>query len=333
MKIDFTLLETILRKDQTQLKQMLRTNLQENGYKTQNAEGFLYAPGDVPVLLVVHLDTVHDTPLRDICYSQNQEIVMSPQGIGGDDRAGVYMVLQIIQKVRCHVLFCEDEEFGCRGAMCFVRSAIRPQVNFIVGLDRCGADDAVFYDCMNEDFIEFVENFGFRTATGSFSDISVIAPHLETAAVNISAGYYHEHTLHEHINLAQMAYNIERISKMVQSDCGHFRYIGTRSGGWNMFGEQLPIWDTFYEEEYMELMPLPEDAYIKVHGERVDYCHFPLLSADNKVYGYIEELGAAIPVSSASAFTADQNPIEFQKEEAIRIPVISTNEAIYRLGG
>lgn len=51
---------------------------------------FLLVRDEVPVLLVAHLDTVHESPVRTICTSQQGNILMSPQGIGGDDRCGVY---------------------------------------------------------------------------------------------------------------------------------------------------------------------------------------------------------------------------------------------------
>ena len=201
------------------------------GYHTTSRHGYLYAPGEVPVLLVAHLDTVHPQPVQLICYSENRRIAMSPQGIGGDDRAGVFMILQIIQKVRCHVLFCEDEETGGWGAQLFTKSGIRPRVNYLVELDRRGCRDAVFYGCANQNFIKFVEGFGFREESGSFSDISILAPHLETAAVNISAGYYCEHSPGERIDLLHMMNNVERVTQMVKTESAHFRYMRRKSTG------------------------------------------------------------------------------------------------------
>lgn len=90
------------------------------------------------------------------------------------------------------------------GARKFAKSKLRPEVNYIVELDRRGTNDAVFYNCDNPDFTEFVCSFGFEENYGSFSDISVVAPHLDTAAVNISAGYFNEHRLHEMIDTYAM---------------------------------------------------------------------------------------------------------------------------------
>ena len=137
--------EEIFQFSQERLKQALETELIENGYAVRKQRGFLYAEGTVPVLLVAHLDTVHRTQPETICYSTDGTVMMSPQGIGGDDRAGVYMILRLIQRVHCHVLFCEDEETGGHGARAFTKSGIKPEVNYIVELDRTGSNDAVFY--------------------------------------------------------------------------------------------------------------------------------------------------------------------------------------------
>ena len=109
---DNTAFETILRSTQPELKILLQAWLHRHGYAPISRRGYLYAEGSVPVLLVAHLDTVHRELVRDICYNADRTVVMSPQGIGGDDRAGVYMALRILEQARCHVLFCEDEETG-----------------------------------------------------------------------------------------------------------------------------------------------------------------------------------------------------------------------------
>ena len=83
------------------------------------------------------------------------------------------MILLLMRKLRCHILFCEEEEVGGVGARKFTQSKLRPEVNYIVELDRRGTNDAVFYSCDNPDFTEFVCSFGFEENYGSFSDISV----------------------------------------------------------------------------------------------------------------------------------------------------------------
>ena len=229
-------LEKLLRMTQPQLKKALRRELAALGYRPMSRKGFLYAEGDVPVLLVAHMDTVHDGPVKTLCRSECGDILMSPEGVGGDDRAGCHMVLEIARRHRCHVLFCEDEEKGGVGAHLFAESGVVPEVNYIVGLDRRGSDDAVFYDCDNPDFAEFVEGFGFRKAMGSFSDISVVAPELGIAAVNLSCGFYDEHTLHERVDMAVVRRNVERVCEMVCTETGVFEYMDAEPWFYDDYG-------------------------------------------------------------------------------------------------
>ena len=76
---------------------------------------------------------------------------------------------------------------------------------------------------------KFICDFGFREAGGSFSDISVVAPHLDVAAVNISAGYYNEHRQHEYVRLDQMEENISRVREIVLTSTERFAYRGLYS--------------------------------------------------------------------------------------------------------
>ena len=217
--------DNILHMSQAELKRYLAEHLKASDYDVMIENGFLYAAGEVPVLLVAHLDTVHNEAPSIICRSADGRYIMSPQGIGGDDRCGVYMILQIISEVRCHVLFCEDEEGGGRGARAFEGSGLEVDVNYIVELDRRGNNDAVFYGCDNPNFTEFVCSFGFEEATGTFSDISVVAPYLKTAAVNISADYYNEHRLREMIDTFAMQNNIERIIQAARTRTEKYPYM------------------------------------------------------------------------------------------------------------
>lgn len=212
--MDMACFESILKMTQGELKEYLAQQLREYGYEPVCKNGFLYAEGTIPVLLVAHLDTVHTHQPDIICRSEDGRYLMSPYGIGGDDRAGVYMILLLMRKYRCHILFCEEEEVGGVGARKFTKSKLRPEVNYIVEMDRRGTNDAVFYNCDNPDFAEFVCSFGFEENYGSFSDISVVAPHLDTAAVNISAGYFNEHRLHEMIDTYAMCKNVLRLTEI-----------------------------------------------------------------------------------------------------------------------
>ena len=215
------------------LKNTLRKELMENGYdptKLHNKSKFLYAEGNAPYMLVAHLDTVHKSLPSIICYSKDGNYMMSPQGIGGDDRCGVYIILELLKKLpyKPYVLFTMDEEIGGIGAQVFMSYIVNidiPDLKYIVEYDRKGNKDCVFYHCGNTDFVDFVEKFGFEKAYGTFSDISIIAPDFGVAAVNISSGYHNPHTEHEYVSINEMNDIINKSVKMLTAECKAFEYI------------------------------------------------------------------------------------------------------------
>ena len=215
-------LEDFLRPTQKQLFKRLAKKFKG---KTLISKGnFILVKGVAPVMLVAHLDTVHEQPVKDICTSADGNIIMSPQGIGGDDRCGVFALVKIHQlsKIKPWLLFTCEEEVGGLGAKKFCLAHSQHQLpneldnlKFLIELDRKGSRDAVYYRCANPDFEEYITSKGFKTAQGSFSDISLIASELGIAAVNLSSGYYSPHTLHEYIVRSELESTIEKVSEMV----------------------------------------------------------------------------------------------------------------------
>lgn len=242
-KYKITEFEEILRMKQGTLKKHLAVKLEAEGYEPVSEDGFLYAEGTHPVLLVAHMDTVHKECVQKIKYKGS--IMSSPQGIGGDDRCGIYAILQIIKDYHCSVLFTEDEEIGCVGAEKFTFSEciVNTKVNYIIEIDRKGTNDCVFYSCDNPEFTSFIESTGyFKTQWGSLSDISTIAPVLQVAAVNLSSGYFNEHTLEETINVEALLSTIEEAKKILALPCEEpFEYI-----------EAAPVWSNWGYGKYYE---------------------------------------------------------------------------------
>lgn len=191
-------------------------------------DGYLVAKGD-KIALISHLDTVHQCSPAEIYFDKDQGVIWSPQGIGGDDRCGVYAILQVVAAgYRPTIIFVEDEEIGGKGAYKLVSKYVRPMVelNCLIELDRMGDNDSVFYDCDNPEFEKYINNFGFETNFGTFSDISIIAPAWHTAAVNLSVGYAEEHTKQERIFVESLESTIEKLKLILQDGCPkQFNYV------------------------------------------------------------------------------------------------------------
>ncbi|MCD5384920.1 MAG: hypothetical protein LRZ94_01220 [Candidatus Pacebacteria bacterium] len=203
------------------LKKVLRKRLKTAGYsiskKTWGKE-FLYAAGDIPLLLVAHVDTVHCAPPQIIYHDRERNVMWSPDGLGADDRAGVWAILSIINKgFRPHVLFTDGEETGGTGAWEAVGKLKVPAVNAIIELDRKNSNESVFYNLDNPEFKRWVNGFGYKTVIGSFSDISILCPEWGIAGVNLSIGYYNAHTNSEYLKVDEMKKTINRVVHMLKS--------------------------------------------------------------------------------------------------------------------
>ncbi len=207
----------LLKKTQEELKKELYNYLSKKGMNPLSADGFLYAKGDIPVLLVAHMDTVSDYPPEKIYYEKKHDALYNPYEIlGGDDRCGIYAILKLLESYKPHVLFTEDEEIGCIGARKAVDNLEIPDIKYIIEFDRRGKDDCVFYNCGNEVFAEYVEKFGFKRNIGSFSDISILGSAWNIASVNLSSGYYNEHSPMEFIVFNHLQKTIKRADKMLK---------------------------------------------------------------------------------------------------------------------
>ena len=368
-----SLLEKVIRLEQYALKDFLYSILVGFGYDVVYADGYLFAKGNVPVMMCAHMDTVHKDPVRDIYMSDNG-YVWSPQGIGGDDRCGIYTALMSIRDgIKPYILFTEDEEIGCVGAGYFsddvhngIINAKDIDINFIIEVDRKGANDSVYYDCDNPEFEKFIDAYGFKTAYGSCSDISYVAPALGVAAVNFSSGYYNAHTTDEYIVLDELYNIIERVNTIIKDAAdgktaryeyieNQYSYRGYASKGYYGWDD----YDRYYGknsktdirsfsdskanfeegEEFWDDMimaaPINSDAFlIFANGSMVEvgYIDEFYIGDDNKVYKFIDytydEYAIVAPVD-AIAYTSNNVIYKYNENEADIVCVINDERDYY----
>ena len=199
--------------------------------KVENDPYYLYAEGDIPIALVAHLDTIVSMPPTEIYHDIKNKVMWSPQLLGADDRAGIYAIIQIIDRgFRPTIILTTDEEQGGLGAQALALAKPKcPLENLkaIIELDRRGKNDCVFYDCDNREFVKYIESFGFEENFGSFTDISFIAPQWGIAAVNLSIGYENEHQLIELLHTDWVDNTIDKVEAILCAAKGmpQFKYI------------------------------------------------------------------------------------------------------------
>lgn len=247
------LFNKICRMSQETLKEYVTQELCKTYDEVISDDGYVFAKGSFPVLLVAHMDTVHKKLPSIIYYDKETDALSSPEGIGGDDRCGIYMIFKIIKKYNCSVLFCEDEEIGMVGAEKFTRTELAKELkfNYMIEFDRKGSNDAVFYECDNPEFEDFITKEFYETNHGSFSDISTLAPVIGCAAVNLSCGYYNAHTPNEYVVFSEMENSIKQACKILDRTTENdiFDYIEAEYDNYYYGGHYTPI-DKYYVIEY-----------------------------------------------------------------------------------
>lgn len=242
-KVDITLLKNLLSYDERSLmdfcRMLLKTKYgQHNFYQT---EDYCYAMGDIPILLVAHLDTVWPNK-PTIMVNKDYSLWTGRRGLGADDRAGVYAIIKLIRwGYKPSILFTTGEEAGGIGAKSFVKDFPEPPIpiKYVIEIDRRGRGQAVYYDCANNKFEEYVSSFGFKTHQGIFSDVSFICPYWDVAGVNLSAGYYNEHTEYETLKIDDLNYTLERVKTMLDSadEAEIFSFESIRNNKLSLYGK------------------------------------------------------------------------------------------------
>lgn len=200
----------------------------------ESTPNWVIAYGNIPVALVAHADTVFKVPpkLENFFYDVEKNCIWNPDGMGADDRAGVFAILTILRmtKLRPSIIISTGEECGCIGSGKLIsKYRMFPQeLNFMIQLDRRGMQDSVYYDCDNPEFEDYINKFGFETEWGSFTDISILAPMWKCAAVNLSIGYLDEHHEIERLFVGAMYNTIDKVIKILEDQVANpkfFQYI------------------------------------------------------------------------------------------------------------
>lgn len=299
---DYRLFEQLVSLTQTQLHRLMSQYLRRKYDKVIVTENYILAKGDIPIALVAHMDTVFKTPVEELYYDKKKNIFWSPQGLGADDRAGIFAILQIIKTgLRPSIILTTDEEQGGVGASMLASDhPVCPidGLKYLIQLDRRDYDDAVFYDCISEDFQDYIEKFGFIEARGSFSDISFLMPEWKICGVNLSVGYQNEHTYTETLNMQHLYHTIQKVITMLkEQNIPIFEYKERPLFSWANLNQIYQSFETKchccqrYFEDYETIPVKGNDHVTKFYcpdciAFNVDWCHecgeaYEITTSDN----------------------------------------------------
>lgn len=176
------------------------------------------------IMLVSHMDTVKRS--SKVKLIDNNGVITNANGVlGADDRAGVFAILEIAN--RCiknkgplpYLLFTNYEECGGLGVRRFCKDKIDvnviPDIYLMIELDRRGINDAVYYSEPEAALKPIIESVGYKEAWGSYSDVSTLSDFNDIAHVNLSIGYFNEHTKNEMLVSQIVWYAIDNVMTLM----------------------------------------------------------------------------------------------------------------------
>lgn len=295
---DYNIFTTIASMTQDELLKTMYAFLQKTYGKRKltATKSYIIAEGSIPIVLVAHMDTVFPAPPKEFYYDSKKEALWSPQGLGADDRAGVFAIMKIVQDgYRPHVILTTDEERGGIGASILAKVYRKPpfEMKYMIELDRQGACDCVFYECANNAFEKYINDFGYITAWGTFSDISVFGPEWKVAAVNLSIGYVREHSTSETLFVNAMYSTIDKVKKMLDKadEADAYEYIPDPYGGYMWpYAYAYGGWDFGPEDDLPCSSFSRASRKVKCHKCKKEYeendC-IPVMSKENPLYDHL----------------------------------------------
>lgn len=264
---DYQLIQYLVSSTENGMHKLLKDYLKTKYENLIVQPNYIVALGDIPIALVAHMDTVFKYPATTVYYDREKGVLWSPDGLGADDRAGIFAALKLVGAgLRPSLIFTKGEEVGGIGATELAKLPCPiPNLKYMIELDRHGTNDAVFYTTGTSEFIKYVEEFGFVERFGTFSDISILADAWQICAVNLSIGYEDEHSETETLHIAPLFDTIRKVKKMLTvSQIPDFVYKAAASN-----------WGGFY----LPSMAFGDDNYIrcgKCNGLFYDYEVLPV---------------------------------------------------------
>jgi putative aminopeptidase FrvX len=157
---DYRLFEKLVSLTEKGMLQAMNQYLKTKYDNIITTKDYIIAVGSIPIALVAHMDTVFKTPVSDLYYDAKKGVMWSPDGLGADDRAGIFAIIKILQDgLRPSIILTTGEEEGGIGACAVCEKYPQcpiPGLKYMIQLDRHGTNDCVFYDCYCPEFVDYV---------------------------------------------------------------------------------------------------------------------------------------------------------------------------------
>ncbi len=276
----------------------IRQQLQQKGIKfyiDEYNQTFNFDNSGRP-LVVAHADQVTFDPCSKIFESNN--IVKGDSNLGADDKNGVWIVLNLLDKYP-DLNFCfsnKEETEGDIESVLYYEQDSLSKIPYCLVFDRRGGSDIIgnWNGYCSEEFedeiCEVGLDFGFRTGFGTFSDCDEISEYLN--CVNISCGYYKAHTKQEYTVKWELLNSLEFGKEIIEKVTGPFKHTIINKGlfgGWSykdLKNDSYSACPKCYTK--MNFLEVYDDVgkTDTVYGEYCPQCHHEVYYSSYRSNGY-----------------------------------------------
>lgn len=216
----------------TEMQEFIINFCENLDVKLINDAGNIYitkGESDTYPCIVAHTDTVHDLVAFFEIYKSGNRLFsidgdsMERVGIGGDDKVGVFVALEmLLTQEYCKVAFFKDEEHGCLGS----REAdmeFFDDVCFVLQCDRAGYNDFIheinFVELYDNAFSEAISpiltKYKRKEKCGGLTDVMQLKENgLKVCCANMSCGYYDPHTDNEFVDIDDVNSTLKLVEEL-----------------------------------------------------------------------------------------------------------------------
>lgn len=220
-----------------------------------------------PIMLVAHMDTVDDDieGFKKFGLTKNIKLKdgvienFSGGVLGADDRAGVAGILTLLdwckqtRRPMPAVLFTTGEESGGIGVAEFCKTDLfdASKINLMIELDRQGWSEYVTYHDLPQAAHDYVQSFGWTYGHGIYSDIMDLTQEYKIPSVNVSIGYYKQHSKHEFLVVDDYQDSLDKVKAMLDNPFTQHLKVESAIPWWGAysvdFTPELPGCEDFHD--------------------------------------------------------------------------------------
>ena len=177
--------------------------------------------------MIAHMDEMISNKGLKNLFIKSGMIRGKKCALGADDCNGIYIILEMLKNHDdLKVIFTVEEEMGTKGAMeAIYNDEFLSNISYFIQPDRRGKSDLITETngirCCSQEFLDdltpIATNFKYSPEMGTFTDVGIFCEFKNIAGINVSCGYYNEHTINEYTVISELQNSMNFINNILSN--------------------------------------------------------------------------------------------------------------------